>query len=91
MTDFFNIMKTVMTEILQKFQLPIGISYWDFIIYMGFACIVIVALVNKLPLGLLGGSMTENASSSKEDLSPVEKMGRYDSDTNPGGYIKKDY
>jgi hypothetical protein len=62
MTNFFNIMKTVMTDILQAFQLPIGISYWDFIIYMGFACIVIVALVNKLPLRLAGRSMTENAS-----------------------------
>ena len=62
MTNFFNIMKTVMTDILQVFHLPIGISYWDFIIYMGFACIVIVALVNKLPLRLAGRSMTENAS-----------------------------
>lgn len=66
MTNFFELMGIVRTQILESFILPMGISYWKFIIYMAFAAIVIVALVNKLPISMAGRSMAENASKNRQ-------------------------
>ena len=66
MTNFFELMGIVSTQILESFILPMGISYWKFIIYMAFAAIVIVALVNKLPISMAGRSMAENASKNRQ-------------------------
>lgn len=66
MTSFFELMGIVRTQILESFILPMGISYWKFIIYMAFAAIVIVALVNKLPISMAGRSMAENASKNRQ-------------------------
>lgn len=67
MGNFFDVCSQVLSDLLQKFILPIGISYWDFIISMGFAAIVIVALVNKLPISMAGRSMAENAKRKRSD------------------------
>lgn len=73
MSNFFEIMEIVRTQVLEGFQLPIGISYWKFIIYMAFAAIVIVALVNKLPISMAGRSMSENASRNRSHKEEKEK------------------
>ena len=73
MSNFFSIMETVREEILESFVLPIGISYWKFIIYMAFAAIVIVALVNKLPISFAGRSISENASRNRRQRKGKEE------------------
>lgn len=67
--SFFEIIKGV-KDVLDGFQTPIGLSYWDCIIYFGFASIVIVALVNKLPLGLVDGAFSTNAKDVKQSNKP---------------------
>lgn len=48
-TTFLWIMKYVREEILEKFILPeLGISYWDFCLYLAIAAIVITLLVNSI-------------------------------------------
>lgn len=67
MSNFFSIMETVREEILEGFVLPLGITYWKFLIYMAFAAIVIVALVNKLPISLADRSIAEEAARNRRD------------------------
>lgn len=47
--NFWYLMNTVRTEILEKFIIPgIGISYWKFLIYLAVAGVVITVLVNAV-------------------------------------------
>lgn len=78
MDNLFYIMNTVRDSILESFIIPgLGISYWKFIIYMAFAAIVIVALVNKLPISFAGQSMAESADRARQAKSREKgKKGR---------------
>lgn len=79
LADFLAILRMIREGVLERFIIPgLGISYWRFIIYMGFAAIVIVALVNKLPIGLLGHSLSEDASRKHREASRKEFLWRQD-------------
>lgn len=56
MNDALWLLEYVRENILEKFMLPqLDISYWDFLIYLALASIVIVVLVNKVRLSAIQG------------------------------------
>lgn len=74
--NFWWLMNTVRTEILEKFIIPgIGISYWKFLIYLAVAGVVITVLINAVRY-----SSAESVSRdpSKPDYKP-DKNGRPES------------
>jgi len=66
--NFWYLMNTVRTEILEKFIIPgIGISYWKFLIYLAVAGVVITVLVNGVKVS------SGNAAKASRDKSQAKK------------------
>lgn len=73
-SSFLWIMNYVREEILEKFILPeIGISYWEFCIYLAIAAIVITLLINSIKVssqkGQSAGKSNKNSSSKAKGKS----------------------
>ena len=66
MDNLLDLLVMVRDRVLEAFTLPIGVSYWKFVIYMSFATIVIVALVNKLPIGNVAESASDGIRGVKD-------------------------
>lgn len=63
--NLFWILNEIRTKLL-SFEIPqLGISYWDFCIYLAVAGIAITVLVNAVKIG---GSMTAKSSKEKKRL-----------------------
>ena len=71
LSNIFWLLNYVRENILEAFILPdLGISYWDFLIYLAIAGVVIVVLINTVQV--TGGrsiSASKKAKSDSERLS----------------------
>lgn len=73
---FLEILTTIRTEILEKFELPIGITYWRFLILLGFVSIVINALVNKVPADVSAHAIYEDKQRKRKAERAAERASR---------------
>lgn len=65
--NLFWLLNYIRTNLLESFIIPqLGISYWDFCIYLAVAAIVITVLINAVNVGGLSSFSTRDLNAREE-------------------------
>lgn len=89
LTFFLEMLKTLRTELLEKFVLPeVGVSYWKYVIGLAIAAVVITVLVNVVRIGTVNYSFSSEFNrNTKHNEGGNASQFRSMSQRNPSGSV----